>query len=146
MAETCGKDFILMSRESLSALAAHYEGLAEQGYRPGYAVLPGKRPDGVTEMGYATLSDRSEAFLSDIVAAGWIRPFDWVVWRTSPEGRQLLTDQSSIAAATAEQLSCVLTTVVRQDRFAEGVLLEAFENGLMKAIAARATVLLHEPL
>ena len=139
-------DLILMSRESLSALAAHYEGLADPDYRPGHVMLPRKRPDGVTEIGYASLSERSEAFLSEIVAAGWISPFDWVVWQTTPEGRQLLTDQSSIASATAEQLSRVLTTVVRQDRFAEGVLLEAFENGLMKAVAARAAVLLNEPL
>lgn len=134
-----------MSRESLSALAAHYEGLADPDFRPGHVVLPSKGPDGVTEMGYASLSERSEAFLSDIVAAGWIRPFDWVVWRTSSEGRQLLTDQSSIAGATAEQLACVLTTIVRQDRFADGVLLEAFENGLMKAVAARAAALLDVP-
>ncbi|MCX7584927.1 DUF6508 domain-containing protein [Phenylobacterium sp. 58.2.17] len=71
-----------------------------------------------------------------------MRPFDWVVWQTTPEGRMLLSDHSAIAGATAEQLSKVLTAHFRKDRFADGTLLEAFESGFMRAIAGRAVVLL----
>lgn len=134
----------LMSRESLSALAAHFDRLADPAFDPGHVVEPERRPDGVTVIGYALLSEASNAFLDDAIAAGWIRPFDWVVWLAAPEGRMLLSDQSAIAGATADQLSKVLTAHVRRDRFADGTLLEAFESGLMRAVAARAVVLLGE--
>jgi hypothetical protein len=98
----------------------------------------------VTVIGYAVLSAAANAFLDDAIAAGWVRPFDWVVWQTTAEGRGLLFDQSSIAGASADQLSKVLTTCFRKDRFADGTLLAAFESGLMKAVAGRAVVLLGE--
>lgn len=134
----------LMSKDSLRALATHFDRLSEPTFDPGDVVEPGRRSDGVVVIGYARLSEASNAFLDDAIAAGWVRPFDWVVWMTTPEGRRLLSDQSSIAGATADQLSKVLTAHFRRDRFADGTLLEAFESGLMRAIAARAVVLLSE--
>lgn len=134
----------LMSKDSLRALAAHFDRLSEPNLDSGHIVEPRRRSDGVGVIGYARLSEASNAFLDDAIAAGWVRPFDWVVWMTTPEGRRLLSDQSSIASATADQLSKVLTAHVRRDRFADGTLLEAFESGLMRAIAARAAVLLGE--
>ena len=133
-----------MSRASLSALAAHFDRLADPSFDPGHVVEPKRRPDGVLVIGYAVLSEASNAFLGDAIAAGWIQPFDWVVWQTTPEGRMLLFDHSAIAGATAEQLSKVLTAHFRKDRFADGTLLEAFESGFMQAIAGRAVVLLGE--
>lgn len=135
-------DAPLMSRDSLRALAAHFDRLSESIFDPGHIVEPGRRSDGVVVIGYAQLSEASNAFLDDAIAAGWVRPFDWVVWMTTPEGRRLLSDQSSIASATADQLSKVLTAHFRRDRFADGTLLEAFKSGVMKAVAARAAVLL----
>lgn len=128
----------------MSALAAHFDRLADPSFDPGHIVMPKRRSDGVTEIGYASLSEASSAFLDDAIAAGWIQPFDWVVWQTTPEAHALLSDPDAIACATVEQLSRLLTAHFRKDRFADGTLLEAFESGLMRAVAARAVVLLGE--
>jgi hypothetical protein len=47
-----------------------------------------------------------------------------------------------MATATANQLAKVLTALIRGERFSEGTLREAFESGLLLAIALRAEALL----
>jgi hypothetical protein len=49
-----------------------------------------------------------------------------------------------LAKATPEQLAKLLTVCIRQDRFAEGTLLVAFEAGLLTRILQRAKAILAE--
>lgn len=68
-------------------------------------------------------------------AEGWIRPFDWPTWKETDEAKALLDDPST---ATEEQLSKLLTALVRADRFSEGTLRWAIATGLAARMARRA--------
>jgi hypothetical protein len=50
----------------------------------------------------------------------------------------------ALASATPDQLAKLITVVVRQERFYEGSLAGAFEDGLVLAIVRRAGVLARE--
>ena len=63
-------------------------------------------------------------------------------WAHGPEGRELASDRDALAQADADQLSKLLTVLIRQDRFNEGTLAGAFESGLLLRIAERAAALL----
>ncbi len=87
------------------------------------------------------LSEFGTRFFSMVYDEGWIiRGFDWSAWISTEEGRLLATDRP-LGTATCDQLSKVLTAIVRQDRFYDGALEDAFESGLLRAIAERAAIL-----
>jgi hypothetical protein len=56
----------------------------------------------------------------------------------SPEGLKLFRHREAIAAADYAQLAKLLTTLVRQDRFVEGLLAQAYEDKILVAIVERA--------
>jgi Family of unknown function (DUF6508) len=85
------------------------------------------------------------AFVDAATRAGWIVPFDWATWAQSAEGQRLSGDPRHIATATPDQLAKVLTVLIRGERFSEGTLSDAFENGLLLAITRRAEALLEQP-
>jgi RimJ/RimL family protein N-acetyltransferase len=97
--------------------------------------------DDVIHMPYVELSDRILAFVREMSGLGWVHPFDWPAWASSEAGRRLLEDPSRIADASADELGRLLTTIVRGDRFHEGMLLGAAETGALAAIARRAGAL-----
>lgn len=55
-------------------------------------------------------------------------PFDWVYWQ---EGRDwfALEDDSKYASLDVETILKLLTAIIRNDRFNEGALVSAFEDG-----------------
>jgi hypothetical protein len=53
----------------------------------------------------------------------------------------LLNDPAAIAKASADQLGWLLVICLRQDRYVEGTLAQAFDTGLFAAIARRAQIL-----
>ncbi|HEY3776891.1 MAG TPA: DUF6508 domain-containing protein [Rhizomicrobium sp.] len=67
--------------------------------------------------------------------------FDWSAWADGPEGERLATSHANIASANCEQLSKLLTAVIRQDRFCEGFLAGCYESGLLLVITERAEAL-----
>jgi hypothetical protein len=73
---------------------------------------------------------------------GWIQDFDWAEWKDGPEGQKLFGRREAIAAADCAQLAKVLTTLLRQDRFVDGVLVEAYDDKLLLAIVERAESLI----
>jgi hypothetical protein len=111
------------------------------------------RPDsgnGTTDQplkpGWFELSDVGSAFYEMVYDAGWVLGgFDWTVWARSPEGERLATSHENIASANCEQLSKLLTAVIRQDRFCEGFLESCYARGLLLAIAERAEALATNP-
>jgi uncharacterized protein DUF6508 len=87
-------------------------------------------------------SEVADRFCNMLYDAGWILPdFDWATWSRHSEGRKLLENREAIAAADCEQLAKPVTALARQDRFVEGTLARAYENGALLAIVERAEVL-----
>ena len=68
--------------------------------------------------------------------------FDWGAWMRTPRGVALSADPVAIADATAEELLRLVTAIVRGDRFVEGNLAGAIEEGFALAICRRAAALL----
>ncbi len=66
------------------------------------------------------------------------------MWEATPRAQQFFTHPETIAEATPDDLKGLLTTLVRGDRFGEGTLLNAFEQGILTAIVRRAAVLADE--
>lgn len=93
-------------------------------------------------LGYVVLGPAGEAFLAAVGQGGWVVGFDWRTWLETPEGLAMRDDPAAVGRASVEQLSWLLTAIVRSDRFVEGSMLGAFESGLLARIAHRATVLL----
>jgi len=74
--------------------------------------------------------------------SGWIlQDFDWPSWSHGPEGKRFLGNREAIASATCQQLRKILTTLIRQDRFVEGGLAEAYKDKTLLAIVERAEAL-----
>ena len=90
-------------------------------------------------MPYVAYGDTADAFVKAAYAGGWVlSDFDWGMWAGGEEAAQLRDDPAALARATPDQLARVLTVCVRQDRFVEGALLDAFESGLIRRIVQRA--------
>lgn len=123
---------------SLQSLATYAELFAAPDFKCG--VWEGAAPLGeLGQMPYFDYSPLVARFIADAYAQKWtLDQFDWPSWKNTEEFRKLMTDTDVLASATPRQLQQLITTVLRQDRFAEGTLAEAFESGLMRRIAERA--------
>jgi hypothetical protein len=124
-------------RARLRALAALVPTLEAPDADFGHWVQPPAR-DGVLTMGWYEFGPAGEAFRA--AAAGWIVVFDWGTWLQTPEGAAL-REPEAVASATPDQLSKLLTAIVRSERFTDGSIAGAFESGLLLAICRRAAVL-----
>jgi hypothetical protein len=83
-----------------------------------------------------------ERFVGACSDAGWVRPdIDWGAWAQTPEAERLRTDPAALDTASVDDLACLLTTVIRSDRFVSGSLLGACESGLIGRIVMRAAEL-----
>lgn len=131
-----------VTSEGLRALARWAGILQRRGFRFGTWAGGQSDANGIIQMPYVIRSDEADAFVRDLVANGWVHPFDWRAWADSPAGRRLLDNPGEIANASAVDLARLLTTMVRGDRFNEGMLLGAFERGALAAAARRAAALL----
>lgn len=70
--------------------------------------------------------------------------FDWPAWRDGPDGARLLASREAIASASAADLACILTVLIRADRFVEGYLADCARSGLLGAVACRAGDILRD--
>ena len=121
-------------KERLNALAAFldaFESPIEFGY---WKSTSGTLP-------YYVLHESSMDFVRTCYDSGWVQSFDWGEWQDSPEAVELRDDPVALERATPEQLSKLLTVIIRQDRFVEGALGSAFDSGLLTQIVRRASEL-----
>ncbi len=95
-------------------------------------------------MPYVTYEDRLDAFVEDMYRVKMVQSFDWMQWAETPRGHELLSDPTAIAGAMAEEVSQVLITVIRAERFGDGAIEDAFAKGIIQAAARRAQVLVAE--
>jgi len=86
-------------------------------------------------------SPQAEELLDACYHSGWIQVFDWMSWVGSSEAQSLRTDLGGLNKATPEQLSRLLTSLIRGERFCDGTLDSAFRSGLLVGILRRASAL-----
>ncbi len=121
---------------ALAVFLPHFE-------RPDFALGEWVRQEGKPD--WYRLSRIGRDFLEYCYDNGWIQGFDWAQWGRAPEGRRLTTDREALAGASPMELSRLLTSLVRQDRLAEGALDGAYGSGLLTAIVRRAAALAAAP-
>jgi len=95
---------------------------------------------GVFSMPWSDFSETATEFLDRCYADGWVlSEFNWMEWVKTPEAT-LLSELPGVKLleASPEQLARLLTALVRNDRFCEGCLQDAFDSGLLLAILRRA--------
>lgn len=90
------------------------------------------------------LSPMGAAFLDACYTHRWVVPVDWVEWRKTPRARALYDDPAALAEATPEELALLLTSLVRGDRFCEGTLAGAYDEGVLLRVVQRAAALAAE--
>ena len=112
---------------------------------PGFAFgswSGGESSDGVVQMPYYQLSPEAGAFVAAAYAAHWVRPdIAWSDFAAGPDSHVLRADSAQIAFADTGRLAELLTALIRGDRFSEGLLAGAFDDGTLPAIARRMAVL-----
>jgi hypothetical protein len=129
----------------LQALARYLPTLERTDFHAGAFAPVQKTESGALIMPYAVYSDVVVAFVKAAYEHGCVLTgFRWPEWAHAAEAQGLCHDPSKLARATPEQLLRLLTATIRQDRFCEGVLLCAFETGLMLGIVRRAAAILEE--
>lgn len=128
-------------KASLRVLAGYVDAFAPHGpigrWQGGEADAAG-----VIQMPWYEYSPEIDRFTSDMYAAKLVRSIDWMRWAGTPEAQRLISDPSSIAEATHDDLIYVLTTIIRGERFSDGEIAGAYERGTLLAIAERAQALL----
>jgi hypothetical protein len=131
--------------DKLRAIAVFLPAFEAPGFRFGEWVTPQSTRQGQVGAPYFVPSETADKFAAAAYAAGWILSgFDWSRWQQTPEGRRLLSENTTLAQASPEQLARLLTTIIRKEKFAEGSLEAAFKSGLLMRILQRAAVLLAE--
>ena len=76
-------------------------------------------------------------FVQHCYAEGWVlSDFDWGDWMVTAAA--LSAERSLVASADQDTLAKLLTTHIRQDRFAEGHLAGVAASGLLEDIGKRA--------
>jgi hypothetical protein len=93
-------------------------------------------------LGFYISSAPASALVKSCYDNGWVRrDFDWLAWKRTDEAVGFFESPAAVADATADQLSKLLTVIIRRERFCDGALANAFESGLIIAILRRAAVL-----
>lgn len=94
--------------------------------------------EGVLTVSYVEYPPIVDELVAVAYEDDWIRrDFDWSSWLGTPEAQSLANDAEAIERATIEQLARLLTAIVRQERFADGVILRALESGLLQRLVKR---------
>ena len=131
-----------MTPAALRALAGFIPALRRPGFTAGEVRGGEEIGPGVLRAPFVSYEPIVDAFVETAYSQGWVlKDFDWPAWAKSAEARSLRDDEAAIGQASPEQLARLLTVFIRQDRFVDGALLDAFESGLILRIAERAAVL-----
>ncbi len=133
-----------ISTDDLRVLAVWAPTLASPRLDFGHWVHTETGADGVMRMPWYDYSPDARRFMVDINRAGFVQPFDWMAWASTPAVQALIADPRGVATVEAEDLRRLLTAIIRGDRFVEGHVAGAFESGMLVAIARRAEAILQE--
>lgn len=123
------------AEDRLKPLADFLPELDSADFDFGHWVPSERRAPGVMTMPYFAFSPQGLALIATMPA---LPTFDWPRWKDTPEGQALLNDQARVAKASADEVMRLTTTLLRGDRFTDGVLANAYASGLLRAIVIRA--------
>lgn len=132
-----------MNKTALARLGAY----ADIFLRPEFKVQEEQQPASEREalIPDVSYSQHVGEFIQLCYDDGWInRELNWPEWMTAEEAARLRDEPDELAKASVEQLSKLLTVLIRQERFVDGSLGAAFDVGLVPGIVARALVLAQE--
>lgn len=131
-----------MIEPALVSLAGFLEEIDDPEFKAGEWNAPEKSSEGYFHMPFVNFSPTVVRFIEAAYASGWVlADFDWPEWAQSSHAMRLRDDPDSIFQADARDLFRLLTMYIRQDKFVEGALLEAFDTGLIKRIVRRAALM-----
>ena len=100
----------------------------------------GETVNGVTQFHYFVFSDEASAFISAASEGNWVRPeINWSGPSERERYQRLRTKAGAIERADVQDIAHMLTTLIRGDRFNEGMLAKAFEEGVIHRILARVS-------
>lgn len=86
-----------------------------------------------------------DQFVDAAYANNWVSGnINWGQWMKTDEAKKLRDDPTALAKASEHDLTCLLTTLIRQDRFCRGSLEGAVDSGLLTKILQRAASMLDE--
>jgi len=128
-------------RDRLRALAAFEPVLTAPDFTIGRWITTEPDANGVRQMPWFEYSPAADELRRIAASNGWVVPFDWMAWVTTPDAQRLIADPRLVAGATTGDLVKLLTAIIRGDRFSEGELAGAYESGMLLAIVRRAEVL-----
>jgi hypothetical protein len=128
-------------KASLRILAGYEEAFAARGP---IGRWQGGETDtaGVIQMPWYEYPPEIDRFVADMYAAKLVRSVDWMRWAATPEAQNLISDPTTIAHASHDDLIYLLTTIIRGERFSDGEIAGAYERGTLRAITVRAQALL----
>ena len=128
--------------QCMQEMTRYLPALEDPDFSPGEVHSGEKTESGSLIMPYVVLGDVAEEFVATAYERGWVLPgFDWVSWGRSEDAQELFSNPSALARAKPMQLLYLITAVIRQDRFSEGTLLNAFRAGLVLGIVRRAAAI-----
>ena len=89
--------------------------------------------DGVLQWPYPVYAPAVEELLAALARVGAVPVFDWAQW----DGRSRLRSADDVAAAPLADVARFLTTLVRGERFADGTVAAALDDGRLPTAARR---------
>lgn len=93
----------------------------------------GETVDGATQMPYPVYSQAVERLLSALGGVGAVVVFAWPRW----DGLDRYADAAALRDAPAADAARLVTAIVRGERFGDGTIANAVDNGRLTAAARR---------
>jgi hypothetical protein len=91
---------------------------------------------------FYVMSKATADFVTAAYAGGWVRPdINWSGKAEQGLFVRLCSTPDAIETANVEELALVLTTLIRGERFTEGTLAKAIEDGVIQRVLARVSEL-----
>ncbi|MFH5927479.1 DUF6508 domain-containing protein [Roseomonas xinghualingensis] len=131
-------------RDALLGLAGLAPALSDPTFRHGCWHPATEDESGVITLDYYSPSKAEETFVHMAYRLGLVRSFDWPSWMQLPAARRLVDSPDHLAAVSFGELWRLITSIIRGDRFNEGMLASAFERRVVLGICRRAEALLAE--
>lgn len=123
-------------KEHFAALAAFVPALEAASFKSGEWAGGETDGDGVITMPWFNQNADMSAFI-DACYPLMLKGFAWPEWIHTEDADRV---QADFSVATEEEVRKVITAMIRQERFVEGLLASACQNGTFLKIARRAKV------
>ena len=97
--------------------------------------------DRINTIPHLIYADKVSEFIEVLHSTNFIISFNWSKW---DEGKKIISDVKLIKVVDLLTLRKLITAIVRNDRFCEGTLLNAIEDGIIQIVLKRLQQLLNK--